>query len=99
MQRLSVKLQFLQDLAVRLSRTAIDGVADQWMADGGHVDADLVRSAGLKPAFDQCGLVQDLEPLPAGDRALAAAARHDGDLLAVRGRTGERGVHNALRQL
>ena len=30
-------------------------IADDWMADMRHVDADLVRAAGFQPAFDQRG--------------------------------------------
>ena len=46
---------------MRLSRTAIDRVAEQRMADRRHVDPDLVGPAGFQPAFDQ--------------RRVAAAAR------------------------
>ena len=32
---------------------AVDGVADQRMPGEGHVHPDLVRAAGLEPAFDE----------------------------------------------
>ena len=36
-----------------LEARAVDIVADQRMADMGHMDADLVRAAGLQPAVEQ----------------------------------------------
>src|SRR5947199_2912538 len=92
MQRLTVKLQFLQYLAMRLSRTTVNRVAEHRMTDRGHVDPDLVRAARLEPAFDERGVVQEIQPPPARHRPLAALAFDDRDLLAVRRRAGERRV-------
>ena len=52
-KRLDRRFQQLRQ-TVRLSAEglAIIGVAEDRVADMGHVDADLVGSAGLKPAFD-----------------------------------------------
>ena len=36
-----------------LRRLAVEAVADDRVADGGEVDADLVRAAGLRARFDQ----------------------------------------------
>src|SRR3954453_7618382 len=98
-QSLSLKLQFLQYLAVRLSGTTVDRVAEQRMTDRGHVHPDLVGPASLQPAFDQRRAIEKVEPLPVSDRALAALAFDDRDLLAVGRRTGERSVDSATIRL
>src|SRR5690349_3463766 len=98
-QRLPVKLQFLQYLAVGLSRPAIDRVADQRMTDRRHVDAYLMGSAGLQATLDKCRVLQHLEALPVRNRALATAAGDDGDPLAVVRRPGERCVDYPLARL
>ena len=95
-QRLPMKLQFLQHLAVRLSRTAVDGVADQRVADRCHVDADLMGSARLQTALDQSGVLQHVKPLPVRHGALSAFPLDDGDLLPVGRRAGEGGIDDAL---
>ena len=53
MQRLPMKLQFLQYLGVRLSSTTVNWVPKQRMTDRSHMDADLVSPPGLEPAFNQ----------------------------------------------
>src|SRR5690348_13075553 len=99
MQRLAVKLQFLQQLAVRLSGAAVNRIAEQWMTDRGHVHADLVGSASLEPAFDQRGLAQRLQSFPVSHRPLAASGLDNGDLLAVGCRASERGINDAAGRL
>src|SRR3982750_1832332 len=94
-QSLSLKLQFLQYLAVRLSGTTVDRVAEQRMTDRGHVHPDLVGPASLQPAFDQRHDLEEVEPLPVTDRALAALAFEERDLLSVGRRRGERSVDSA----
>ena len=47
---------------------AIDRIADNRMADMGHMDADLMGASGLQPAFDQRG---------AGNFLFAAPQRPD----------------------
>src|SRR5437868_14511325 len=98
-QRLAMKLQFFQYLILRLSRTAVDRIAEQGVADRSHVDADLMGPPGFEPAFDQRSPLEEVEPSPVGHRALAALAFDDGDLLAVGRRTGERCVDRACRRL
>src|SRR3982751_3082243 len=91
-ERLSMKTEIVQYLAMCLSRTSVDLVPEQGMPNRSHVDPHLMGPAGLQPAFQQSGLAQHREPPPVGHRALAAAAFHDRDFLAVRGRAGEGGV-------
>src|SRR5260221_12412513 len=98
-QRLPMKLKFLQYLAVRLSWAAVDRVADQRMADRSHVDADLVGPPGLQPAFDESGIAHHRKPLPVRDRPLAAAAFDDRDLLPVHSRARKRRVHRTFGRL
>ena len=57
-QRLAVKIQSFQYLAMRRPGPAVDRVAEQGMADRGHVDPDLVGPPGFEPAFDQGGVAQ-----------------------------------------
>ena len=71
---------------------AVDGVADDGMADLGHVDADLVRPARLQPAGDERG--DRREPLDdpvMRDRALPLVrpARHAPAEVAPVGHEGE----------
>src|SRR6266850_2951770 len=54
---------------------AVDGVADQRVADVLEMHADLVRAAGLEPAFDERGAAEALEHAIARARRLAAV-RH-----------------------
>ena len=80
---------------------AVDRIAEQRVADMGHVDADLVGPPGLQPAFDQAcdrsgrrwgqGF---FEPV-VGDGMLAAGLEH-GHLLAVGELAPERGIDRAL---
>src|SRR6476659_1767725 len=95
MQRLTMKLQLLQNLAVRLAGTPVDRIADQRMADGGHVDPYLVGPPGFEPALDECRVLQGFKPPPVRHCALAAMALHDRNLLAVRRRASERRINAA----
>ena len=69
---LAVKAKLVQYFSVRFSRPTVDRIADQGMADRGHMHANLVGPAGFQPAFDQCGVLEDVEPFPMGHGALAA---------------------------
>ena len=63
-----------------------------------HVDADLMGSPRLQPARNKaCFASKVLDEPPMGQRAAAAPGRHDGDILAARGMTGERRVDGAGR--
>src|SRR4051812_38891408 len=98
-QRLAVKMQFLEELAVTPLRAAIDRIAEQRVTHRRHVDTDLVSASCLEPAFDQSGVPKHTQPLPVSYRAPAAPAFDDRDLLAVCSRAGERGVNRALSGL
>ena len=69
-----------------LAAAPIDRIAKKWMTDRCHVDPDLVGSARFERTFDQPGVFECFQPLPVRDRALAATAFDNGDLLAVGGR-------------
>jgi hypothetical protein len=61
-----------QRLRRHLAAPAIDRIADQPVADMGHVHPDLVRAPGLQPAFDQRaggGAPKLPAPAPASPRA------------------------------
>src|SRR5579883_1800522 len=59
------------------ARVAIGLVADQGMALFRHMDADLVRSPGGKPAFDQrCPVLVGAKDAIARDSRFAAALSH-----------------------
>src|SRR4051794_9249527 len=96
MQCLAMKLQVFQYSTVGLSRTSVDRIAEQRVTDRGHVNPNLMRSAGFELAFDQRGVVEDVEPPPVSYRAFAARAFDDRDLLAVGRRAGERCIDYAL---
>ncbi len=65
-QRLAVKIQPFQYLAMRRPGPAIDRVAEQGMADRGHVDPDLVGAPGFEPAFHQRGVPERLRRFGSG---------------------------------
>jgi hypothetical protein len=52
-QGLTFEVQLIEYVSVSDFTSPVDRVAEQRMADGGHVDADLVGSAGLKAALHQ----------------------------------------------
>ena len=53
-QRLPLEIQLLEQFALTFfARAAIDRIAEQRMADRGHVHPHLVGAPGLEPAFDQ----------------------------------------------
>ncbi len=60
MQRLPTELG-LDGLhpGVALAGAAVEGIAEQRVAQLGEVDADLVRAAGLEADLEQGGAVQD----------------------------------------
>src|SRR6185312_16184927 len=82
-ERLTAKIEVLEQLVVAFSRTTVDRIAEQRVTDGGHMYPNLVGTAGLETAFDQRRILQRLQPLPMRDRPLAAAALDDRNLLAV----------------
>ena len=55
-QRLALEIQIVQATRDALVRPAIDRIAEQRMADRGHMDAHLVGPPGFQPAFDQRGV-------------------------------------------
>ena len=61
-QCLAMKAKLLQHLAMRLSRAAVNRIAEQRVADRRHVHANLVRAPGFEPAFDAA-------PRPSGARS------------------------------
>ena len=78
---------------------AVDGIAQQRMADVCHVDADLVRAAGFQVAFDEGGkrariraFMEALEHFVMGDRLVGALVfgALDGAAGAIAGGTAER---------
>ena len=86
-ERLAVEV----GLGARLVAGAVDGVADDRMADLGQVDADLVGPAGLEPAGDEGGhRAEPLDDAVMGDAVppLAAAA---GDAAAEVAAVGDQG--------
>src|SRR5215217_2751126 len=98
-QRLSMKLQFPQYLAMRLSRTAVDWVPEKRIADRGHVDPHLVGAPRLEPAFDKCRVTQNFQPSPVRDRPLASRAFDDRNLFAIGRGAGERRIDGAFSGL
>src|SRR6185369_10819111 len=73
---LEAQLRGVQRLAREVDAVAraaaIDGVADERMADVLEMHADLVRAPGLQAAFDQRGAAEALEHAVARARGLAA---------------------------
>ena len=59
-QRLTVKTQVFQYLPVGGPGPAVDRIADQRVADRGHMHAHLMGPTGLEPAFDQSGVAERL---------------------------------------
>jgi hypothetical protein len=53
----------------------VEGIADQRVAGGGEVDADLVGTAGGYPHHDDRMVVADLQYRHVGDRGLALGGR------------------------
>ena len=53
------KLAF--EMRVRRSRSPIDLIADDWVADEGQMDPNLMRAAGLDRDFEQCGVRKSLD--------------------------------------
>src|SRR5690349_21287113 len=77
--------------AVRLGLEArpVGGIAQERMAEMGHVNPDLVRASRLQLALDQAGhgvcRRQPLQDLEMGDGIATAILAHYDDLLAVVG--------------
>jgi hypothetical protein len=65
---------------------AVERIADQRVATIGKMDSDLMRPAGSKTAFDECGtgLERALDTI-ARDRRLSSVLPDDGHLLTVDG--------------
>jgi len=78
------------------SFAALDRVAEQRMADRGHVHAHLMRAPGFEPALDQRRVAELAQLAPMRHRAPTAG--DDRDLLAVDRRPRERRVDRALQQ-
>src|SRR3954464_11216763 len=71
MQGLALETQRCQHAAVRWTGAAIDRIAEQRMADRGHVDADLVGPSSLQAALDQGGFPKLVKVPPMRGRVLA----------------------------
>src|SRR5438270_4943194 len=84
---------------MRLSRTAVDGIAEQRMSDRSHVDAHLVSAARFEPTFDERRVLERRKAFPMCDGPLAPAALDDRNLLAVDRRPGERRVDGSFAHL
>ena len=69
------------------------------MADMGHVDADLMRAAGLQPAGDEARRPERLLEPPMGDRPRPRVSRTTAILLAMARMAAERRVDRARRRL
>ena len=76
---------------IEFCAAAVLGVADDGMADGGHVHADLMCAAGLELDADERESVEPLPHFVDGD-CLAARLAVDGDFLALLLVAGEREV-------
>ena len=74
---------------------SVNRVAKQRMPNGGHVHADLVRSARFKAAFNKAHAVKFLKRAPMRNRLSRGGVSHDRHLLAVNGMSADRGVHRA----
>ena len=83
MERLAPEIEPREELPMRLFRPPIDRIAEQRMADMRHMDANLVRTAGFEPAFDERRLVQRLNPAIMGHGMFAPGRFGNGHLLPV----------------
>ncbi len=72
-QRLAVKIQSFQYLAMAWASAPVNRIPDQRVPDRGHVNPDLMGPSGLQPALDPGRITADRQPCPVGHRPLAAA--------------------------
>ena len=87
------RVQTLSGEARNLFLCAVHRVAEDGVADVGHMDADLVRASGFQPAADVRIARIAGDDLPVRD-SLASAGYHS-HALAVRRMAGDRGVDSA----
>src|SRR3546814_12647009 len=69
MERLPPETEPIQQFAWPGATARIERVAEQRMANGRHMDADLMGAAGLQPTFDHRRALQPLDQLVTGDGA------------------------------
>src|SRR5579859_7143881 len=98
-QRLPVKLQFLQYAGMRLSSTTIDRITNQGMTGRGHVNPDLVGPSRFEPALHERRISQNIQPSPVRHGPFSASSLNDRDLLAIGRRARERGIDASRARL
>src|SRR5450432_3565062 len=76
---------------------AIDGIADDRVADMGEMDADLMGPAGFQPAGNEADHAERRLQPPMGHRVATALLRDDGHFLALARMAPERRVDRSLR--
>ena len=88
MKRLPLKL-------IGALRRPIDGIPQKRMSDGGHVDADLMCPAGLKPAFNMGEIVESLKHTVMG-HGLLSVLMIDSHFFAILGVPADGCIHRSL---
>jgi hypothetical protein len=73
---------------------AVDHITQKGMADGSHVDTDLMGASGFQTALDMGIAGKTLQHAPVGN-GMTAVSGIDGHALAVYGVTTDGGVHGA----
>lgn len=86
MQCLPVEFGLIWTDSVMVLSIRIDAIANEWVADMGHMDADLMRTARLQRAFDHGRFGKGLCHAVMGDGVAAFCFGQDGHFLAIRGR-------------
>src|SRR3546814_10856636 len=74
MERLPPETEPIQQFAWPGATARIERVAEQRMADGRHMDADLMGAAGLQPTFDHRRALQPPDQPVMGDGAFRPLA-------------------------
>src|SRR3546814_10897960 len=97
MERLPPETEPIQQFAWPGATARIERVAEQRMADGRHMDADLMGAAGLQPTFDHRRTLQPLDQPVTGDGAFRPLDGSDGHFLAVVRRPGMRRIDLSVR--
>lgn len=52
MQKVAVEIEFGVEIGDNMGRS-VEGIANDWMAEGLHVDTDLMGTAGFDADFDE----------------------------------------------
>ncbi len=95
-QRLTAKVQLIEQVSVNGFSTIIGRIAEQRMAIMRHMDTNLVRPAGFQAACDQRGGIQPLDGGEMRHRVLAVAIVDHRHLLAIARRSTDIAGHRSI---